>query len=81
MNSFIHQQLGAQGIVSILPLAKAGSDRNYVRVVTQQGSFIVCENKNIRENEVFINFTAYFKQYNLPVPEIIAVSPNRSMYI
>jgi len=81
MNSFIHQQLGAQGIVSILPLAKAGSDRNYVRVVTQQGSFIVCENKNIRENEVFINFTAYFKQYNLPVPEIIAVSPDRSMYL
>lgn len=81
MNSFIHQQLGAEGIKSVQALAKAGSDRNYVRVVTQQGSYIVCENKNVHENNTFIDFSTFFQKHGLPVPDIKAVSPDRSMYI
>ncbi len=62
-------------------LPQSGSDRIYFRVYSAQETFIATYNNNLKENRTFINFTFHFRQKNLPVPEILAISDDTSIYI
>lgn len=62
-------------------LPQSGSDRIYFRIYSSEESFIATYNENIAENRTFINFTFHFRQEDLPVPEIYAISDDTSIYI
>ncbi len=62
-------------------LPQSGSDRTYFRIYSADETFIATYNLNIQENRTFINFSMHFKQRNLPVPEILAISDDVSVYI
>lgn len=62
-------------------LPQSGSDRIYFRIYHRGETFIATFNNNIPENRTFINFTLHFRQKQLPVPEILAISNDTSIYI
>ncbi len=62
-------------------LPQSGSDRIYFRIYFEDETFIATYNNNIQENRTFINFTLHFRQKKLPVPEILAISDDTSIYI
>ncbi len=68
-------------IISVGKIPQSGSIRIYFRIVTAEKSFIATYGDNIRENEVFINFSRHFKKYNSPVPEVYAVNKQETIYI
>ena len=68
-------------IISVGKIPQSGSIRIYFRIVTAEKSFIATYGDNIRENEVFINFSRHFKKYNCPVPEVYAVNKQETIYI
>jgi aminoglycoside/choline kinase family phosphotransferase len=65
----------------ILPLAKAGSDRNNYRLLGAKGSAIGTTNHDGKENETFIAFSRHFKSKGVAVPEIYEVSEDRLAYL
>lgn len=70
------------GEVAVSTLQQAGSNRQYLRVTHQGRSFIATYNpKNIPENNAFVEFTRHFHAKQLPVPEILHVHPERTMYL
>jgi len=62
-------------------LPQSGSDRVYFRIYSGNDTFIATFNNNIRENNTFINFSRHFKEKALPVPAIMAVNEDASLYI
>jgi aminoglycoside/choline kinase family phosphotransferase len=81
MQSFIEEQLGKENIQSVTPIAKAGSDRQYVRVVTHDNSYIFCESQNTHENKTFISFAHFFTAKGITVPKILAVNKQNTQYM
>ena len=66
--------------VDVLP--QSGSDRRYFRLHNEQGrTFIGTHGLNIPENEAFIYFADHFRRKNLSVPEILAVSYDKTIYL
>lgn len=77
----LFQQFKGQAADRIEKLPQSGSDRIYFRVYFEDESYIATCNQNIQENRTFINFTLHFRQKNLPVPEIFAISDDTTIYI
>ncbi len=66
--------------VDVLP--QSGSDRRYFRLhAPDGGTTIATVGANVPENEAFIYFTAHFKDKNLQVPEVYAVSSDKTIYL
>jgi aminoglycoside/choline kinase family phosphotransferase len=66
--------------VDVLP--QSGSDRRYFRIHTSKGeTYIATFGANIKENEAFIYFADHFHQKALPVPQIFAISDDKTSYI
>ena len=65
--------------IELLP--QAGSDRRYFRIHTGSNPIIATYGTNIPENESFLYFTDHFRKLHLPVPQILAVSDDRSIYL
>lgn len=65
--------------IELLP--QAGSDRRYFRIYQGQETYIATHGNNIPENEVFIYFSQHFQTKGLPVPRILAVADDRSIYL
>jgi aminoglycoside/choline kinase family phosphotransferase len=65
--------------IEIIPLS--GGDRRYFRFYTTTKSYIGCYNENIKENEVFFYYTNHFRTISVPLPEILAINPERKIYI
>ena len=65
----------------ISKIPQSGGDRVYFRITQGQQSWIATYNLNLRENETFIEFANHFYAKGLPVPQILAVSENKSIYI
>ena len=66
--------------IDVLP--QSGSDRRYFRLhIDDNNTLIATFGSNIKENEAFIYFAHHFYQKDLPVPEIFAVSEDRTFYI
>jgi aminoglycoside/choline kinase family phosphotransferase len=82
----IQHLLKEKGIAckEINKIPQSGSDRMYFRVessASQPTSFIVTHNSHVRENETFIHFTETFNKINAPVPSILAVNDDKTIYI
>lgn len=65
----------------ISKIPQSGGDRVYFRILKGQQSWIATYNLNIKENETFIEFANHFYAKGLPVPKILAVSKDKSIYI
>jgi aminoglycoside/choline kinase family phosphotransferase len=65
----------------IIPIAESGSARKYFRIVTEKRSLIGTYSVNIEENEAFLAFSRHFHDLKLNVPEVYAVSANKTCYL
>lgn len=66
--------------VDVLP--QSGSDRRYFRLYNGEGkTFIGTHGLNVPENEAFIYFAEHFRKKQLNVPEILAVSYDKTIYL
>ena len=68
-------------VKSVEKLPKSGGDRVYFRIKSNDGSYIATYNHNIQENETFLKFTEHFKKCDAPVPEILKINEERTMYV
>jgi len=66
---------------SIRKLPPSGSDRIYFRVRSGEESFIATYGRNIRENRTFLYFTEHFERCGCPVPRILAVNTESTLYL
>ena len=66
--------------VDILP--QSGSDRRYFRLHNDDGKTLIgTYGLNVPENEAFIYFADHFRKKRLHVPEIFAVSYDKTVYL
>ena len=62
-------------------LPQSGSDRIYFRIYWHEETFIATCNLNRRETQTFIYFSRHFTNANLPVPAILGVNEEDTIYI
>lgn len=63
-------------------LPGAGSNRRYWRVTRADGSTVIATlGTDRRENEAFIYLSGHFTRLGLPVPRVLAVSPDGMAYV
>lgn len=63
-------------------LAKAGSNRQYVRFIRKEGDTVIgVIGQSLEENRCFIYLSRHFAAKGLPVPHIIAVSEDCRCYL
>jgi aminoglycoside/choline kinase family phosphotransferase len=62
-------------------LPQSGSDRIYFRIYAGMDSFIATYNLNRKETQTFIYFSRHFKDAGLPVPQILGVNEEDTIYI
>lgn len=66
---------------NIITLPQSGSSRiNYIASCNDK-QYIITDNDNLRENEVFFYFTEVFTELNLNTPKLFKISENRQVYI
>lgn len=71
----------SEDVSNITMLPASGSSRIYFRIHTNKKSLIATYNPNTEENNAFIIFSKHFRNIGLPVPEILAISEDKSLYI
>lgn len=62
-------------------LPQSGSDRIYFRIYCSEETYIATYNLNIKETQTFVYFSRHFGKAGLPVPNIIAVNEEDTIYI
>lgn len=65
--------------IEVLP--QSGSDRRYFRIHTGSDTYIATYGNNVPENETFIYFSRHFRERELPVPRILAINEDRTIYL
>ena len=70
-----------ENAVEITAMPSSGSSRRYFRVKTDKRYLIGAYNINIEENDAFFSFSKHFHECGLPVPEILAISPSKEIYV
>ena len=77
----LYKQWKGTGATSIDVLPQSGSERRYFRLHEENGSVIGTYGANIKENETFFYFSRKFKEKNLAVPRILAISDDLLFYL
>ncbi|MFY9150907.1 MAG: RNase adapter RapZ [Prolixibacteraceae bacterium] len=62
-------------------LPTSGSYREYARMKSASFQIIGAYNQDTKENQAFLEFSAHFRNKNIPVPEIYAVSDDLKTYL
>ena len=62
-------------------LPGSGSYREYARMKSVSHQVIGAFNNDIKENQAFLEFSAHFRNKNIPVPHIYAVSGDQKTYL
>lgn len=62
-------------------LPASGSYREYARLKSASHQVIGAYNQDVKENQAFLEFSAHFRNKNIPVPNIYAVSGNFDCYL
>lgn len=62
-------------------LPASGSARKYYRVFAGGETYMATWNADVRENRLFLDFSAHFRKKGLHVPEIYAVSADEQVYV
>lgn len=65
----------------IEPISESGSPRKYFRLHSENTVLIGAYNPVIEENETFFSFAETFRTLDLPVPAVLAISPDRKCYV
>jgi RNase adapter protein RapZ len=66
--------------VDVLP--PSGSDRRYFRLYDERGNTVIATvGANVPENETFIYFSETFYSKRLPVPQVLAVNEDKTIYL
>jgi len=75
---FEYSQLRAERIEK---LPQSGGDRVYFRIYHPSATYIATYNLHIKENQTFIAFSRHFKSKGLPVPEVLWVNSDETIYL
>ena len=70
-----------ENVLEIAAMPSSGSSRLYFRVKTDKRYLIGAYNINIEENDAFFSFSKHFHKCGLPVPEILAISSGKDVYV
>jgi aminoglycoside/choline kinase family phosphotransferase len=62
-------------------LPASGSYREYARIKSQNHQIIGAFNQDVKENQAFFEFSTHFKNKNIPVPHIYAISTDQQTYL
>jgi len=62
-------------------LPASGSYREYARIKSISHQVIGAYNQDVKENQAFLEFSAHFRNKNIPVPHIYAVNSNINCYL
>ncbi len=62
-------------------LPGSGSYREYARMKSAGHQVIGAFNNDIKENQAFLEFSAHFRNKDIPVPHIYAVSSDMKTYL
>lgn len=62
-------------------LPASGSYREYARMKSANHQVIGAHNQDIKENQAFLEFSAHFRNKNIPVPHIYAVNATMESYL
>lgn len=68
-------------VLDINAMPSSGSSRRYFRVKTDRRFLVGAFNLNVEENDAFFSFTKHFHECGLPVPEVLAVSESKEIYL
>ena len=77
----IFKSFTTEPLERIEKLQQSGSDRSYFRLHTAGNTYIATYSHNVKENKTFIAFSQHFKSIDLPVPEILAVNEDVTIYL
>jgi aminoglycoside/choline kinase family phosphotransferase len=77
----LYNTLSSQDWDQIQKIPQSGGDRIYFRILQGANSWIATYNLNLKENKTFIYFAEHFHAKGLPVPKVLAVSDDHSVYI
>ena len=80
--SQLYKSWSGQEPASVDVIQQSGSDRRYFRLYDAEGKSVIgTHGLNVQENEAFIYFSGHFHKKGLHVPEVIAVSYDKTVYL
>jgi aminoglycoside/choline kinase family phosphotransferase len=79
--SSLYKQWKGGEAKSIELLPQSGSERRYFRLYGEHESVIGAYGANVKENKTFIYFSNNFRNKQLAVPEILAISEDEMFYL
>jgi aminoglycoside/choline kinase family phosphotransferase len=78
----VYTQWKGHAPVKVDVLPESGSDRRYFRFYGDDGkTLIATSGAHIKENETFIYFSTHFSSRGLPVPKVLFVSEDKTIYL
>jgi len=66
---------------SIQKIPQSGGDRIYFRINQGAETWIATYNLNVKENQTFIYFAQHFHERGMPVPQLLAVNQDQTVYL
>ena len=66
---------------SIQKIPQSGGDRIYFRIQQGRQTWIATYNLNVKENQTFIYFAQHFHEKGMPVPKLLAVNQDQTVYL
>jgi RNase adapter protein RapZ len=79
--SALYKEWMGESPLSIEVLPPSGSERRYFRLEGKNETTIGTYGANVKENDTFIYFSRHFRDKDLAVPEIFAVSSDEMFYL
>ncbi|HEY0040768.1 MAG TPA: RNase adapter RapZ, partial [Flavisolibacter sp.] len=80
--SQVYERWSGESPAGVDVLPQSGSDRRYFRLYNKEGKSVIgTHGLNIAENEAFLYFAGQFGEKDLPVPRIVAVSDDKTIYL
>lgn len=79
--SSLYQKVTDRLPEKIIELTGSGSNRRYYRLEGNGGIYIGVIGESVEENKAFIKLANHFADRNLPVPRVVAVTPQRDAYL
>jgi aminoglycoside/choline kinase family phosphotransferase len=83
MHSFYtaFETITKEKLISVEPITGSGSNRQYIRLKGNTQTLIGVVGENVEENIAFIKLTKHFCKQNLPVPQVLYVSEDKTQYL
>ena len=66
---------------SMEKIPQSGGDRIYFRIHQGKQTWMATYNLNIKENQTFIYFAQHFHEKGMPVPKVLAVNQDQTVYL